>query len=155
MITEFDMDMLRKTLDISKLSNANKRKVGAIISDEDMEIYGMGYNRMFKNCVITDSCETPSGDSYECVVHAEEDAVINYLKLKFAPTTKRDLTIYVTYSPCMNCCKLIHHAGIRRVVYYDEHPINFNTPEVPDGMSPKDFLESVGIKVERCLAPIE
>lgn len=153
MITEFDIDMLHKTLAISKLSNANKRKVGAIISDKDMNIYGMGYNRMFKNCV-TDSCETPSGDTYECVVHAEEDAVINYLKLNFASAIRRDLTIYVTYSPCMNCCKLIHHAGIRRVVYYNEHPINFKTPEVAGGISPKDFLESVGIKVERCLAPI-
>jgi dCMP deaminase len=47
-------------------------------------------------------------------------------------------TLYLTMSPCKECSKLIHQAGIRRVVYASEY-------KDPSGL---DFLRKAGVEVE-------
>jgi dCMP deaminase len=67
---------------------------------------------------------TPSGFENPCedeenytkwyVLHAEANAI-----LKVAASTQSCVgaTLYLTLSPCRECSKLIHQAGIKRVVY--------------------------------------
>ena len=147
MFTNFDKKMLNKALKLSNSSLANKRKVGAYIVDNiTHEVLGSGYNRMFNNLM---NCENNKGESYESVIHAEEAAIINMFQTKF--DFKIPKTIYVTYSPCMNCCKLMVHAGITRLVYINEHKVNFDLTEIENGISPREFLLVNNVSVERCL----
>jgi dCMP deaminase len=71
-----------------------------------------------------DYFRTPSGFENPCedeenytkwyVLHAEANAI-----LKVAASTQSCVgaTLYLTLSPCRECSKLIHQAGIKRVVY--------------------------------------
>ena len=110
-LKQFDLGMLNLAFDQAKKSPANKRKVGTVIVDMSTEsVIASGYNKMFEN-LWQASCENEDGESYECVMHAEESAIIQLLHNKnFTETfSKRRKVLYATYSPCMNCCKLIAH----------------------------------------------
>lgn len=142
-VDKFFIDIALK---IAKKSPANKRKVGALIINSDTgELLATGNNRMFDTC--SKSCENSKGESFDYVIHAEEDAIIDYLK-NYKHKIPVNKTIYVTYSPCINCCKLIVLAGIARVVYSSEHPKNFITAITEEGFSPKEFLEKNNIMVD-------
>ena len=146
----FDKKMLGKAFYEAGKSTANKRKVGAIIVNMEIGqelIISSGHNKMFKE-LVDYRCENSEGKSYECVVHAEESAIMymfrNFGSKKFDKCQK---TIYVTYSPCMNCAKLIVGAGIKRVVYCEEHEKNFQNTNILNGFSPKGFLLSMGVEL--------
>ncbi len=117
---------------VASNSIAFKRKVGAIIgiSDDNFEpkIISTGYNRMSKLSPIQ-NCDFKKGESfvtYDSVFHAEEVAITTALKLTNELNLNKS-TIYCTYSPCINCCKLIVLSGIKRLIYIDKHKINFHT----------------------------
>lgn len=123
-------------------SIANKRKVGAFIITTE-HITCSGYNHM-SYMLDSDQCENIDGDSYECVIHAEQHAILKALKDGLDLT---DGEIYCTYSPCMNCCKLIVESGLKKLVYIEEHKSNFNTPEIKYGYSPKSYLQDAGVEI--------
>ena len=68
------------------------------------------------------------------MLHAEANAI-----LKVAGSTQSCVgsTLYITLSPCKECSKLIHQAGIKRVVYNEAYK----------DCSGLDFLEKAGIKL--------
>jgi dCMP deaminase len=51
-------------------------------------------------------------------LHAEANAI---LKIAGSTNNAKGSTLYITLSPCKECCKLILQAGIRRIVYHDEY----------------------------------
>lgn len=94
-----------------KLSYCKRKQVGAIIVKDRM-IISDGYNGTptgFENF-----CEDDEGYTKWYVLHAEANAI-----LKVAASTQSSIgaTLYITLSPCKECSKLIHQAGIVRVVY--------------------------------------
>lgn len=98
----------------SKLSTANRLKVGAVIV-KDNRIISIGYNG------------TPSGWDNECevdgvtkpeVLHAETNAIA---KVARSSENCQGSTIFVTTAPCIDCAKLIYQSGITRVVYDTPH----------------------------------
>lgn len=137
---DIDKSFLLQALEISKNSPALKRQVGAIILGLNNEILSVGWNHMFDELNQL-NCENSKGESFECVIHAEADA-INKLTDEQIPTT-----IYITYSPCMDCCKLIAMQHIKRVVFCNKHIKNFDHIEIENGYSPHSFLERMGIEV--------
>jgi dCMP deaminase len=126
----------------AELSHATRKKVGALI--------------VKNNTIISDGFNgTPSGFENECeeainnedgsfkeyktkwyVLHAEANAI-----LKVAKSTQscNGSTLYVTYSPCTDCSKLIMQAGITRVVYLEEY-------RDTNGL---DFLRRAGVEVKK------
>ena len=113
----------------SKLSQCKRRQVGALIV-KGRSIISDGYNGTpsgFENF-----CEDEQGYTKWYVLHAEANAI-----LKVASTTQscEGATLYLTMSPCRECSKLIHQAGIRRVVYASEY-------KDPSGL---DFLRKAGV----------
>jgi len=48
------------------------------------------------------------------VLHAEANAI---LKVASSTQSCEGATLYITLSPCRECSKLVHQAGIKRVVY--------------------------------------
>lgn len=97
--------------DWGKLSYCKRRQVGALIVKDRM-IISDGYNGTptgFENV-----CEDEAGYTKWYVLHAEANAI---LKVAASTQSCREATLYVTLSPCKECSKLIHQAGIQRVVY--------------------------------------
>ncbi|MEY4968930.1 MAG: riboflavin biosynthesis protein RibD [Bacteroidota bacterium] len=129
---KYDAAYLRMAAEWSKLSYCQRRQVGALIV-KGRSIISDGYNGTpsgFENF-----CEDEEGYTKWYVLHAEANAI-----LKVASTTQscEGATLYLTMSPCRECSKLIHQAGIRRVVYATEYK----------DLSGVEFLRKAGVEVE-------
>jgi dCMP deaminase len=127
---------------IRRLSPADKKKVGAIIGDpETGAIFTIGYNKMFET-LQNQNCEDTHGVTIPYVIHAEEQASINYMKQSFNQDTSK-LTMYVSYAPCLFCSKMTAHVGIHRLIFIEKHPLKFDNVE----HSPRAFLDKMGFEV--------
>jgi dCMP deaminase len=107
-------------------STCTRLMVGATIVREKRIIAG-GYNGSISGgshcsedgCYIVDN---------HCVrtIHAEINAIIQCAKFGVA---SEGAEIYVTHFPCLNCCKAIIQAGIKKMYYaadYKNHPFAEN-----------------------------
>jgi len=127
----YDRAYLKMALEWAKLSHCNRKKVGALIVKNRM-IISDGYNGTptgFEN-----SCEDNEGNTHWHVLHAEANAI-----LKTARSTHdcSGATLYLTLSPCKDCSKLAHQAGITRLVYINRY----------SDTSGVDFLKEAGVEV--------
>ena len=107
----YDLAYLKMASTWGELSHCHRKKVGALIVKDRM-IISDGYNGTpsgFEN-----DCEDEDNYTQWYVLHAEANAI-----LKVAASTQSCVgaTLYLTLSPCRECSKLIHQAGIIRVVY--------------------------------------
>ena len=129
---KYDKAYLRMAKEWAKLSYCDRRQVGAIIVKDRM-IISDGYNGTptgFENI-----CEDDKGYTKWYVLHAEANAI---LKVAASTQSCKGATLYVTLSPCQGCSKLIHQAGIKRVVYSTQYK----------DLSGVEFLEKAGIEVQ-------
>ena len=69
------------------------------------------------------------------MLHAEANAI---LKVASSTQSCKGATLYITLSPCKECSKLIHQAGIVRVVYSQSYKDD----------SGIEFLKKAGIELE-------
>ena len=127
----YDLAYLRMATEWAKLSHCSRKQVGALLV-KDGVIISDGYNGTpsgFPNC-----CENEQGETHWYVLHAEANAI-----LKVAKSTNNALgsTLYITLSPCKDCCKLILQAGIKRMVYVDAYK----------DRTAIDFLQNAGVEV--------
>lgn len=128
---KYDKAYLRIAREWGQLSYCKRKKVGAIIVKDRM-IISDGYNGTpsgFENC-----CEDNEGLTKWYVLHAEANAI---LKVARSTQSCEGATLYITMSPCKDCSKLIHQAGITRVVYLEGYKDN----------SGIEFLEKAGVEV--------
>lgn len=128
----YDKAYLRMAKEWGKLSHCKRKQVGAIIVKERM-IISDGYNGTptgFENC-----CEDDEGYTKWYVLHAEANAI---LKVASSTQSCKGATLYITLSPCKECSKLIHQAGIVRVVYSEAYKDN----------SGIKFLEKAGVQID-------
>ena len=128
----YDLAYLKMAMEWAKLSYCNRRKVGALIVKDRM-IISDGYNGTpsgFENI-----CEDDNGYTKWYVLHAEANAI---LKVANSTQSCTGSTLYLTMSPCSNCSKLIHQAGISRVVYAEEYK----------DLSGIEFLNKARVKTE-------
>lgn len=115
----------------AELSHARRAKVGAIVVKDD-RIISIGYNGMpagwDNNCenVIGYTNGEPVLKTKPEVLHAETNAIS---KLAKSSESGDGADMFITYSPCVECAKLIFQSGIRRVFfgqqYRDEDGIRF------------------------------
>ena len=112
---KYDRAYLKMALEWAKLSYCERKKVGALIVKDRM-IISDGYNGTpsgFENV-----CEDENHYTKWNVLHAEANAI---MKVAASTQSCQDATLYITLSPCKECSKLIHQAGIRRVVYHKKY----------------------------------
>lgn len=128
---KFDKAYLRMAREWGKLSRCKRKQVGAIIVKGRM-IISDGYNGTPSG--FDNDCEDEEGLTKWYVLHAEANAI---LKVAASTQSCRGATLYITLSPCRECSKLIHQAGIVRVVYQNAYKDN-------SGMI---FLEKAGVEV--------
>lgn len=130
---QYDRAYLKMAKEWSKLSYCKRRQVGALIVKDKM-IISDGYNGTptgFENI-----CEDDEGYTKWYVLHAEANAIS---KVASSTQTCRGGTLYITMSPCQQCSKLIHQAGISRVVYHEAYK---------DASGVK-FLEKAGVQIKQ------
>ncbi|MGK0413192.1 MAG: dCMP deaminase [Polaribacter sp.] len=112
---KYDRAYLAMALEWGKLSHCKRKQVGALIVKDRM-IISDGFNGTptnFDNC-----CEDEEGNTKWEVLHAEANAI---LKVASSTQSAKNATLYITLSPCTQCSKLIHQAGIKRVVYAKDY----------------------------------
>ncbi|MBL6655942.1 MAG: dCMP deaminase family protein [Flavobacteriaceae bacterium] len=128
----YDKAYMKMAEQWSTLSHCKRKQVGALIVKERM-IISDGYNGTptgFENY-----CEDDEGYTKWYVLHAEANAI---LKVAGSTQSCQDATLYITLSPCKECSKLIHQAGIKRVVYLNAYK----------DISGLEFLKRAGVAVE-------
>ena len=128
---QYDNAYLKMAKEWAKLSYCERKQVGALIVKNQM-IISDGYNGTpsgFANC-----CEDKDGKTNWYVLHAEANAI-----LKTASSTHDcgGATLYLTMSPCKECSKLVHQAGIKRLVFINKYK----------DAAGIDFLKEAGVDV--------
>ena len=129
----YDKAYLRMALEWGKLSHCKRKQVGALIVKDRM-IISDGFNGTptgFEN-----PCEDEDNYTKWYVLHAEANAI---LKVASSTQSCKGSTLYLTLSPCRECSKLIHQAGIIRVVYINEYKDRTGL----------DFLKNAGVMIEQ------
>jgi len=127
----YDIAYLKMAVEWSKLSYCKRRQVGSLIVKDKM-IISDGYNGTpsgFENF-----CEDENGYTKWYVLHAEANAI---LKVASSTHACQGATLYITMSPCQGCSKLIHQAGIKRVVFIEAYK----------DTSGVDFLKKAGVSI--------
>ncbi len=130
---KYDKAYLRIAREWGKLSHCERKKVGSVIVKDRM-IISDGFNGTptgFEN-----PCEDEEGYTKWYVLHAEANAIS---KVASSTQSCKGATLYITLSPCKECSKLIHQAGIQRVVYQ----IGYKDD------SGLRFLEKAGVQIEQ------
>lgn len=128
---QYDIAYLKMAKEWSKLSYCKRKQVGALIV-KNKTIISDGYNGTpsgFENI-----CEDESGYTKWYVLHAEANAI---LKVASSTQSCKGGTLYITMSPCQGCSKLIHQAGIKRLVYHQAYK----------DVSGIKFLEKAGVEI--------
>lgn len=123
----------------AELSSAKRLQVGCVIV-KDNTIIGIGYNGMpagwDNNCenVIQHSDDTVELKTKPEVLHAETNAVA---KVARSTNSTEGADMFVTHAPCLDCAKLIHQAGIKKVYFGNHYRDNIGV----------DFLQQCGVVV--------
>lgn len=128
---KYDYAYLRMASEWAKLSYCKRRQVGSLLVKDRM-IISDGYNGTpsgFENI-----CEDDEGYTKWYVLHAEANAIT---KVASSNHSCEGATLYLTMSPCKDCSKLVHQAGIKRLVYIERYK----------DASGLEFLEKAGVEV--------
>ena len=128
---KYDRAYLKMAQTCGELSHCERKKVGALIVKDRM-IISDGYNGTpsgFEN-----ACEDEEHYTKWYVLHAEANAI---LKVAASTQSCEGATLYITLSPCRECSKLIHQAGIKRVVFSKAYK----------DASGLDFLKKAGVSL--------
>ena len=128
----YDIAYLKMAAEWAKLSHCKRKQVGALIVKNRM-IISDGFNGVPSG--FDNRCEDENGETRWEVLHAEANAI---LKVASSTQSSAGATLYITLSPCQNCSKLIHQAGIQRVVYAEQYK----------DVSGLKFLEEAGVEIQ-------
>jgi len=119
---KLDKTFINIAKEVGTLSHCTRSKVGAVLV-KDGNVISFGYNGTPAG--MDNGCEENNVTKEE-VIHAEMNAILKAAKSGNAVDGS---TLYLSLSPCQNCCKLIIQSGIKRVVYLEGYrdlkPIEF------------------------------
>jgi len=114
---------IEQCLTLARASNCPRRKFGALLLDPERNVILMdGYNGGPRgggdlcgdDVCLRDSMEIKSGTRMEVGCHhAEMNVICNSAA---SGVSTRGAWILVTGEPCVLCAKLIHHAGVSKVI---------------------------------------
>lgn len=113
---------------VASRSNCVKRKVAALVT-VDKRIISTGYNgtpRGTRNCNeggcprCNDLAEGGRNLADCLCSHGEENAIV---QAAYHGVSLRGGTLYTTFSPCLQCTKLVINAGLAEVVYNSHYPL--------------------------------
>lgn len=116
----WDEFFMRVAVAASQRSKDPNTQVGACIASTDRRILSVGYNGtpagVTDDAFPWDTSDNPILDKHSYVIHAEQNAVLNY---RGNLRDMRGSTVYVTLFPCQECAKTLAQVGVSEVVYLD------------------------------------
>jgi dCMP deaminase len=141
-----DWDQLFMTMAhlIARKSKDTSTKTGSIIVDNMNRIKSLGYNGFPRG--VDDSVEEryQRPTKYFYVTHSEANSILNY---------RGDLEgckIYVTWSPCCECSKMIIQSGIKEVIIHEEFDnIDMDSRWDASTEAATTMLEEAGVEVRK------
>lgn len=92
-------------LEVVKTRSSDPRTHVACLFTKGNKILSTGYNGFPSGMDI----EVNNDNKYTYMVHAEQNAVANAVKLE------QDMSAYITHLPCHVCLRLIWNAGVRQI----------------------------------------
>ena len=125
----------------AELSYAKRKKVGCVIVRDD-RIISIGYNGTPSGWDTTlwkdgKQLSSPLLVTKPEVLHAETNAIA---KLASSTESGEGAILFLSsFSPCMDCAKLIYQSGIKEVYYKEKY-------KNEDGTI---FLKKAGVKIEQ------
>jgi len=114
---KFDITYMKIAQEIAQLSYCINYKVGCIIVKNN-SIIAEGYNGTPAGFINVCECE---GKTKSEVLHAETNAIAKVAK---STNSSVGATLYTTFSPCIECAKLIIQCGIIKVVYLNKYRLD-------------------------------
>lgn len=115
--------MLGLALVIAQRSTCRRRRVGAVLTDDNGRVLSMGHNGVAKgqpHCLATPcpgATQAPGQGLELCeALHAEQNA------LMFCGNIMKVHTAFVTASPCVHCLKMLLNTSCERIVFLEEYP---------------------------------
>ena len=142
---------IEQCLALAKASNCPRRQFGALLLDPARNVILMdGYNggprgggRLCGGDVcLRDALRVPSGTRMEVGCHHAEMNVI--CNAAASGVACHGAWLIVTGEPCVLCAKLLHHAGIARVIIVEGGYAGENGVQ---------YLEDHGVEVQRVAGP--
>ena len=106
---EYDAHNMKMAFNVAMFSNDQETKVGCEIFDKNGWWISSGFNH-----TVGENCPTTRPEKYRFMVHSEISALVSMF-------TPGGVVMYVTHSPCHECCKAIIAAEIKQVYYAIEH----------------------------------
>jgi len=130
----------------SELSTCIKMKVGAVLTDQRFRIVSSGFNG--SPVGIPHCCDEQNIENHTAIydIHAEENCLAS---CRWSPVGNEESYLFVTYFPCIPCCKAMlasqDRLNLTKLYYTNE----FSDDEAKYGDSDdgKELLEKVGINV--------
>jgi dCMP deaminase len=105
---------------VAKRSTCFRLNVGAVITHNN-SLVSMGYNGSGPGEPHCAGEDCPGRNGCHLTIHAEVNALTRLpSEVEYEP----GLDMYVTDSPCPDCCTKIHHIGIKRVFYGKLYRVN-------------------------------
>lgn len=125
--TEWDIFQLKMARHYSTMSRDPSTRVGAVVTTSDSKyVLGMGYNGFPPDIPDTDDLLLNRTKKYALMVHAENNALNQALKIRGA-TGKVTLFVY-PFLPCSDCARMIrdyrtlYDLDVTRIVTLDYTP---------------------------------
>ena len=153
---------IEQCLVLARASNCPRRQFGALLLDPERNVVLMdGYNGGPRGggtlcggeVCDRDTLQIPSGTRLEIGCHHAEMNVICNCAASGVPT--KGALLMVTGEPCLMCSKLIHHAGITKVIvvgggyvgenglgYLQRHGVEVQSVDGPQDPRIKDIAAS-------------
>ena len=114
-MNKWDIRMLQLAAFVSTWSKDPSTQVGAVLTDIDHRILGVGYNG-FPRGANDDHRLNMREEKYKRVIHAEENAILN------AHGDLRGSVAFLTHPPCLHCSGMLKQVGVGRVVFEEPSP---------------------------------
>lgn len=110
-------NLIKLVNNIKHLSTCQRRKVGALLTDENFNPISLGFNMVISSqepCCRRYDCESGTNLEKCNAIHAEMVAVAN-----------RDIKgkkLFVNLFPCPVCSKYLAQCGLAELYYYEDYP---------------------------------
>lgn len=114
-----DAMFMKMTEIMARRSSCLSRHVGCIIIDKSNHVLSSGFNGPPKGVPHCTICQRQvAGQNLDkCMaVHAEQNALLQ------CPDISKIHTVYVSWSPCITCVKLLMNTSAQRIVYRHDYP---------------------------------
>lgn len=134
------MEMAETT---SKRSHDAQTQVGSVlVSNRTQDILGTGYNGFVRGA-NDQALPNTRPEKYKYMVHSEMNLICNLARRGIST---QDSTLFVTWSPCVTCMRLLYQAGVTKVICKQKYR-DFDTLrdmgdlQIEEEMTPEGFFE--------------